>query len=323
MNLDLVTYAGRPENTAHLAETGRYSFVRGDIADPDLVRALFDQHGFTTVVHFAAESHVDRSIMDPMEFVRTNVLGTTVLLDSARKAWRRDDGSFGDVRFHHVSTDEVFGALGPEGLFRASTPYDPRSPYAASKAGSDHLVRAYAHTYGLPVVLSNSSNNYGPFQFPEKLIPLVIRNILRRDPVPVYGKGLNVRDWLFVEDHCSAIERILTRAADRATYLVSGGEERTNIELVHTLIELVDAELDRSPGASRDLIQFVTDRPGHDFRYALDGSPLSNDLGWRPSRDLKQGLRDTVAWYLEHREWLEKADDDRFRSYYQRQYQGR
>jgi dTDP-glucose 4,6-dehydratase len=323
VNLDLVTYAGRPANTADLEQSGRYTFVRGDIADADLAMKLFAEHAFTTVVHFAAESHVDRSILDPMAFVRTNVLGTTVLLDAARRAWRHEDGSWGDVRFHHVSTDEVFGALGPEGLFHAGTPYDPRSPYAASKAGSDHLVRAYAHTYGLPVVLSNSSNNYGPFQFPEKLIPLVIRNVLRGEPVPIYGQGLNVRDWLHVEDHCAAIERILTCAGDRATYLVSGGEERTNIDLVRMLIDLVDEALGRPEGSSRALMRFVTDRPGHDFRYALDGSPLESELGWRPSRTLPQGLRETVAWYLAHREWLEEADDDRFRSYYRQQYQGR
>lgn len=320
VNLDLVTYAGRPENTADLLDTGRYTFVRGDIADPDLVASLFREHGFTTVVHFAAESHVDRSIMDPMAFVRTNVLGTAVLLDAARRAWRQKDGSWGEVRFHHVSTDEVFGALGPDGVFEASTPYDPRSPYAASKAGSDHMARAYAHTYGMPIVLSNSSNNYGPFQFPEKLIPLVIRNVLRGDPIPVYGKGLNVRDWLFVEDHCSAIERILTRAEDGATYLVSGGEERSNIELVHALIDLVDSELGRPAGTSRERIRFVTDRPGHDFRYALDGSPLADELGWRPSRNLEGGLSETISWYLEHREWLDEADDDQFSSYYRKQY---
>jgi len=323
VNLDLVTYAGRPANTADLERTGRYQLVRGDIADTDLVASLFDRHAFTTVVHFAAESHVDRSIMDPLAFVRTNVLGTAVLLDAARRAWRRDDGMYADVRFHHVSTDEVFGALGPEGVFRADTPYAPRSPYAASKAGSDHLVRAYAHTYGLPVVLSNSSNNYGPFQFPEKLIPLVIRNVLHQEPVPVYGRGENVRDWLFVEDHCAAIHDILTRAEDRATYLVSGNEERSNIDLVHTIIDLVDAQLGRPEGSSRSLIRFVTDRPGHDFRYALDGSPLAADLGWQPSRTLREGLRETVAWYLEHRDWLDESVDDRFRSYYRDQYEGR
>lgn len=323
VNLDAVTYAGRPSNTGGLASSGRYTFVHGDITDQDLVAQLFDEHRFTTVIHLAAESHVDRSILDPLAFVRTNVLGTTVLLEAARKAWRRPDGSFGDTRFHHVSTDEVFGSLGATGHFTEETPYDPRSPYAASKAGSDHLVRAYSTTYGMPIVLSNCSNNYGPFQYPEKLIPLVILNAINERPVPVYGTGANVRDWLYVEDHCSAIECIVRSAASGSTYLVSGGEERNNLELVHLVLDLVDRAVGRPEGTGRRLIRFVTDRPGHDFRYALDGGRLVRELGWNPSRRLEQGLQETVNWYIDHSEWLSRSEDDGYKAYVKAQYAGR
>lgn len=314
VNLDAVTYAGRPENLADLGDN--YRFVHGDIADLELVRALFREHEFDTVLHFAAESHVDRSILDPLAFVRTNVTGTATLLDTARRAWEGRS----DVRFHHISTDEVFGSLGPEGLFTEDTNYAPRSPYSASKAGADHLVRAWFETYDLPIVISNASNNYGPFQYPEKLIPVVIQNAVDLKPVPIYGKGDNVRDWLHVLDHCDAIDRILRCAAPGSTYLVGGDEERSNLELVTLLLDLVDAELDRPEGTGRELITFVTDRPGHDFRYALDGSRLARDLGWRPSRDLKTGLRETVRWYLENQDWMDSVRNRDYDAYYREQY---
>lgn len=315
VNLDAVTYAGRPSNLRSLETSGRYRFEQGDIADRERVAALFDEHGFTTVLHLAAESHVDRSILDPLAFVRTNVLGTAVLLDVARGAWQSADGSFGDVRFHHVSTDEVFGSLGDTGMFDETTPYDPRSPYAASKAGSDHLVRAFVNTYRFPAVLSNCSNNYGPYQYPEKLIPLVILNAFHGREVPVYGTGSNVRDWLHVEDHCSAIERIVTTAPTGSTYLVSGGEERSNLELVGLLLDLVDDRLGRSRGTSRRLIRFVLDRPGHDFRYAIDGSRLVADLAWSPTRSLERGLGETVDWYLANLGWLDDPQDESYRAW--------
>jgi dTDP-glucose 4,6-dehydratase len=319
VNLDALTYAGQRENLASLEELSNYAFEQGDIADRGRIEQLFDKHEFDTVIHFAAESHVDRSILDPLAFVRTNVLGTATLLEVARQRW----GNRKDVRFHHVSTDEVFGALGPEGFFTEDTPYAPRSPYSASKAGADHLVRAYHETYGLPTVISNASNNYGPLQYPEKLIPLVIQNAVNRDPVPVYGKGENVRDWLHVLDHCDAIDRILRTAENGTTYLVGGDEERSNLDIVHLLLDLVDEALGREAGTSRELIRFVTDRPGHDFRYALDSSRLAGELDWRPSRSLEQGLRETVAWYLANPEWLEHTRSRSYDEYYTTQYRNR
>ena len=319
VNLDALTYAGQRENLAALEDLGNYAFQQGDISDRGLVERLFEKHNFDTVIHFAAESHVDRSILDPLAFVRTNVLGTATLLEVARKHWEKR----GDVRFHHVSTDEVFGALGPEGFFTEETPYAPRSPYSASKAGADHLVRAYHETYGMPTVISNASNNYGPLQYPEKLIPLVIQNAVNQDPVPVYGKGENVRDWLHVLDHCDAIDRILRSAPNGTTYLVGGDEERSNLAIVHLLLDLVDEALCREVGGSRQLIRFVTDRPGHDFRYALDSSRVAADLDWRPSRSLEQGLRETVAWYLANPEWLARTRSRTYDDYYTTQYRER
>jgi dTDP-glucose 4,6-dehydratase len=316
VNLDAVTYAGRPENLASLGGAGNYAFVQGDISDRDLVERLFREHDFSTVLHFAAESHVDRSIHDPLAFVRTNVLGTTTLLDVARLSW----GARRDVRFFHVSTDEVFGSLQEDGFFSEETPYAPRSPYAASKAAADHLVRAYHATYGLPTVISNASNNYGPYQYPEKLIPLVIQNAIAGKPVPVYGQGDNVRDWLHVRDHCDALNLIMRRAEAGSTYLVGGGEERSNLRLVEALLDLVDSELGREKGTSRGLIEFVTDRPGHDFRYALDGTRLTSELGWQPARSLREGLKETVTWYLQNEGWLEAARSQAYDSYYRRQY---
>ncbi|HYE96250.1 MAG TPA: dTDP-glucose 4,6-dehydratase [Rubricoccaceae bacterium] len=323
VNLDLLTYAGNLLNLQAVEDAPNYAFVQGDIADADLVGGLFAAHGFSTVVHFAAESHVDRSILDPLAFVRTNVLGTATLLDAARQAWLAE-GPPGDVRFHHVSTDEVFGALAPgDPPFSEVTPYDPHSPYSASKAGSDHLARAYFDTYGLPVVVSNCSNNYGPYQFPEKLVPLIIARAAALEPLPVYGKGENVRDWLHVEDHAAAIERILFAGETGETYCVGGGAERRNLEVVETLCDLVDEALGRPAGTARAGITFVTDRPGHDFRYAMDFSKLERELGWRPAHSFEDGMRDTVRWYLEHRDWLDAVMDASYRDYYERQYGGR
>ncbi|MGI9174386.1 MAG: dTDP-glucose 4,6-dehydratase [Rhodothermales bacterium] len=319
INLDLLTYAGNPANLANIEKSANYAFVQGDIADADLVQRLFDEHNFSTVVHFAAESHVDRSIKDPLAFVHTNVTGTATLLDAARRAWLSERSDVRDCRFHHVSTDEVFGSLGDDGVFTEASPYDPRSPYAASKAGSDHLARAYAHTYGLPLTISNCSNNYGPYQFPEKLLPLVLLCAFEERPVPVYGDGLNVRDWLFVEDHCEAIDLILHQGETGRTYAI-GGTERTNLSLVEALLDVVDDELGRPAGTSRGLITFVQDRPGHDFRYAIDTARIENELDWRPRHDLENGLRATVRWYLEHRAWLDAVAGGTYRDYYARQY---
>ena len=305
VNLDALTYAGHRVNLRAVEDAPNYTFVHGDIADADLVARLFDAHRFDTVVHFAAESHVDRSILDPLAFVRTNVVGTATLLEAARQAWHSDGGMRDDVRFHHVSTDEVFGALGDEGAFDEATPYDPRSPYSASKAGSDHLVRAYHHTYGLPVTLSNCSNNYGPFQYPEKLIPLVIRSAVAGRPLPVYGRGQNTRDWLHVEDHVDALDLILRAGRTGETYAVGGRAERRNLEVVETIADLVDEQLGRAPGTARALITFVTDRPGHDWRYAIDPAKIERELNWKPAHTFETGLRDTVRWYLDHPDWLD------------------
>ncbi len=320
VNLDALTYAGNLMNLTDIERSPNYTFVHGDISDADLVRALFETHEFSSVVHFAAESHVDRSIMAPLSFVDANTRGTVTLLEAARAAWEAGDFEPERFRFFHVSTDEVFGSLGNEGYFTEETPYDPRSPYSASKAASDHFVRAYGHTYGLPIVITNCSNNYGPYQFPEKLIPLVIVRAMRGESIPIYGKGQNVRDWLYVEDHCEAIETVLQRGAVGETYVIGGGTERPNLELVETLLDVVDEALEQENGTSRELITFVKDRPGHDFRYAMDYAKISGELGWAPRHDLEQGLRDTVHWYLSHQEWLNAVLDDSYQDYYDRQY---
>ncbi len=309
--LDALTYAGHRASLrdAEAAHGDRLAFVRGDIRDADTVRRVFDEHAPDTVLHFAAESHVDRSIDGPLDFVETNVLGTANLLEAARARWtgRRD------VRFHHVSTDEVYGSLGPDGLFREDTPYDPSSPYSASKAASDHLVRAWHRTYGLPVTVSNCSNNYGPYQFPEKLIPLMIRSALADRPLPVYGDGGNVRDWLYVEDHCAAIDRVVRHGRLGRTYNVGGWTERTNLEVVHAICDLVDELRPRPDGSRRrELVTFVTDRPGHDRRYAIDASRIDDELGWRPAHDFSAGLRATVEWYLDHEDWCDEVMADRY-----------
>ena len=319
VNLDLLTYAGNLLNLPTIESAENYTFVHGDIAAGELVKRLFDEHNFSTVVHFAAESHVDRSIMDPLAFVRTNVVGTATLLDAARKAWM-DGGERRDTRFFHVSTDEVFGELGDTGAFSETTPYDPHSPYSASKAGSDHLVRAYHDTYGLPVVISNCSNNYGPFQFPEKLVPLMIVKAAAGERLPVYGEGANVRDWLHVEDHADAIDLILREGRDGETYCVGGRAEKKNLAVVEAICDLVDEALNRKPGTTRERITFVADRPGHDFRYAIDPSKLETELGWTQAHTFEEGMRETVDWYLNNREWLDAVMDESYRSYYTDQY---
>jgi dTDP-glucose 4,6-dehydratase len=326
VNLDLLTYAGNPDNLATLKGDSRHQLVRGDICDAKLVATLLREHQPRTIVHFAAESHVDRSIVSPDAFIRTNVQGTFTLLEQARAYWSElGDADRRAFRFLHVSTDEVYGSLGPnDQAFSESTAYAPNSPYAASKAASDHLARAYYHTYGLPVITTNCSNNYGPFQFPEKLIPLVILNALEGKPLPVYGDGGNVRDWLFVTDHCSAISAVLERGRIGETYNIGGNSERKNLEVVQTICDLVD-EL-RPPGAlgpRRHLITFVTDRPGHDRRYAIDASKIGSELGWRPAETFEAGLRKTVAWYLDNPSWVDGVRTGAYRDWIRRNYQER
>ena len=319
VNLDALTYAGNLASLADIEGRSNYHFVRADICDAAAVEAAFAQLQPDPVIHLAAESHVDRSILDPMAFVRTNVLGTGVLLAAARQHW----GQRSDVRFYHVSTDEVFGSLGAEGYFTETTPYDPRSPYSASKAASDHLVRAYAHTYHIPTLISNCSNNYGPHQFPEKRIPLMIQNAVEGKPLPVYGKGENVRDWLWVDDHCAAIDLILHRGQVGETYCIGGKNEWKNLDLVHLLCRLIDQKLNRPAGTTAKQISFVTDRPGHDLRYAIDPSRLERELGWAPSLSFEQGLEKTVDWYLSNQAWIDQVRSGDYRSYYERQYAAR
>jgi dTDP-glucose 4,6-dehydratase len=326
VNLDLLTYAGNPANLASLDGNPRYSFVRGDICDAELVRSLLEQHRPRALVHFAAESHVDRSIASPEAFIRTNVQGTFVLLEQARTYWSSlDDADRAAFRFLHVSTDEVYGSLGKDDpAFAETTAYAPNSPYAASKAASDHLARAYHHTWGLPVLTTNCSNNYGPFQFPEKLIPLVILNALEGKPLPVYGDGMNVRDWLFVEDHCSAIRTVLDKGRIGETYNIGGNSERTNLDVVKTICDLVD-EMRPAPGLAsrRRLITFVKDRPGHDRRYAIDAAKLSRELGWTPAEQFETGLRKTVRWYLDHGAWVDSVRTGAYREWIAQNYSER
>lgn len=318
VNLDALTYAGNLESLANIEDAENYTFVKGSIEDSDLVEKIFRDHGIDSVIHCAAESHVDRSIMDPLAFVRTNVLGTCTLLNAARKAW---DGDFEGKLFYHVSTDEVYGELGDEGLFTEETPYAPRSPYSASKASSDHFVRAWYHTYGMPVVISNCSNNYGPYQFPEKLLPVVISNIKEEKPLPVYGKGENIRDWLYVEDHVDAMHVIFHKGRVGETYNIGGNNEWRNIDLVKKLCALGDEYLGRPAGTSEKLITFVKDRAGHDLRYAIDASKIENELGWTPSEDFESGLRKTFEWYLENGAWVHNVKTGEYRDYYKKQYE--
>jgi dTDP-glucose 4,6-dehydratase len=311
ITLDALTYAGNLASLADVqaAHGDRHRFVHGDITDAALLEWLFEEEPIDTVIHLAAESHVDRSIDRPMAFITTNVVGTATLLHAARQAWtgRRD------VRFHHVSTDEVYGSLGPKGLFTETTAYDPSSPYSASKAASDHLVRAWGRTYGLPATITNCSNNYGPYHFPEKLIPLVITNALAGKPLPVYGQGLNVRDWLFVEDHARAIDAVVRRGIPGETYNVGGHNEHTNIDIVQRICDLLDRLRPDPQGTRRRLITFVRDRPGHDLRYAIDACKIAQDLGWTPEETFETGLEKTVRWYLEHTDWTESVRSGRYR----------
>ncbi len=320
VNLDFLTYAGNLSSLRAIESADNYRFEKGDVADPVFVAELFERYDFDAVVHFAAESHVDRSILDPTAFVRTNVNGTLVLLQAALQAWT---GSMEHKRFHHISTDEVFGSLGMTGEFRLDSGYAPRSPYAASKAAADHLVRAFGETYNMPYVLTNTSNNYGPLQFPEKLIPLVISNAAHGLEIPVYGKGENVRDWLYVDDHCDALDLVLREGKTGATYLIGGSQEVNNLTLVHFLLDEYDRQTGNEPESSRKLIRFVEDRPGHDFRYAIDSSRIHAELGWSPVHDLESGLKLTVLWYLENEEWLSGVKDESYKDYYARQYGSR
>lgn len=320
VNLDALTYAGNLENLKDLEGNENYTFVKGDIQDEKLLSAVFEEHEITHVIHLAAESHVDRSIENPMDFIYTNVIGTVALLNTCRKHW---DLASGKNLFYHVSTDEVYGSLPENGYFQETTAYDPRSPYSASKASSDHFVRAYHHTYGLPIVVSNCSNNYGPFQFPEKLIPLMIHNIRNNKPLPVYGKGDNIRDWLWVEDHCSAIDEIFHKATIGETYNIGGINEWQNIDLVHRLCDIMDQKLDREAGSSRKLITYVKDRAGHDKRYAIDPTKIQDELGWKPSITFEEGLEKTVDWYLDNEEWLNSVTSGDYLKYYDQQYHNR
>ena len=315
INLDALTYAGNLDTLDEIEDDPRHHFVLGSIGDSALVDYLLQKHRPAAIINFAAESHVDRSIDSPEAFIQTNILGTFYLLESARKYWRTLEGQEKeDFRFLHVSTDEVYGSLGSTGKFTETTSYQPNSPYSASKASSDHLVRSYFHTYGLPVLTTNCSNNYGPYQFPEKLIPLIIHNALAGKPLPIYGNGLNIRDWLYVGDHCAAIARVLEAGTPGEVYNVGGNNEKTNIEVVHTLCDLLDSLKPRTDGKSyRDQITFVTDRPGHDARYAIDASKIKNALGWEPQETFETGLRKTVSWYLEHTEWCERVMDGSYR----------
>ena len=326
VNLDLLTYAGNPANLADLENNRHYRLLRADICDAEAVAAALSEHRPSAVVHFAAESHVDRSIADPGSFVRTNVQGTYTLLEQARRYWSSlDADSKNEFRFLHISTDEVYGTLRPDDpAFTESTPYAPNSPYAASKAASDHLVRAYFHTFKLPVLTTNCSNNYGPFQFPEKLIPLMILNALEQKPLPVYGDGQNVRDWLYVGDHCSAIRAVLQRGRVGETYNIGGNSERNNLHVVETICDLVD-ELRPDPtlGPRRKLITFVADRPGHDRRYAIDASKIDRELGWRPSITFERGLRETVSWYLDHAAWVESVRSGAYLDWIRKNYEER
>ncbi|EOR94089.1 dTDP-glucose 4,6-dehydratase [Arcticibacter svalbardensis MN12-7] len=320
VNLDKLTYAGNLANLKDIEEQPNYRFVKGDIVDAAFIDSLFEKESFDSVIHLAAESHVDRSISNPLEFVMTNVLGTVNLLNAARKYWK---DAYPEHRFYHVSTDEVYGTLGEEGLFTEETGYDPHSPYSASKASSDHFVRAYADTYGMNTVISNCSNNYGSFHFPEKLIPLAINNIKNNKPVPVYGKGDNIRDWLWVEDHARAIDVLFHGAEPGQTYNIGGHNEWKNIDLIHELCRIMDNKLGREPGTSAKLITFVTDRAGHDLRYAIDSSKLQRELNWTPSLQFEEGLEKTVDWYLQNEEWLENVTSGNYQSYYQGQYNAR
>ncbi len=317
INLDALTYSGNLQNLKDLESKQNYKFLKGDITDEKYINQLFKKYQFDGIIHLAAESHVDRSITDPIRFAKTNILGTMILLNAFKSVWNNNwDGK----RFYHVSTDEVYGSLGTEGLFTEKTPYDPSSPYSASKASSDHFVRAYGETYEIPYVISNCSNNYGPNQFPEKLIPLFINNIINNKSLPVYGDGNYTRDWLFVEDHALAIDLVFNKGLNRETYNIGGFNEWKNIDLIKLLCRLMDEKLENEIGTSEKLITFIKDRPGHDFRYALDGSKINKDLGWNPSISFEEGLSRTIDWYLNNKEWLENVTSGEYQNYYKLNY---
>ncbi len=319
-NLDKLTYAGNLENLKDVENKPNYHFVKGDIVDTNFINQLFEKHQFDAVIHLAAESHVDRSIHAPMDFIYTNIVGTANLLNAAKNIWAENMEGH---RFYHISTDEVYGSLGNEGVFVETTPYSPHSPYSASKASSDHLVRAYHDTFGMPNVISNCSNNYGPNQFPEKLIPLFINNILHKKPLPVYGKGLNVRDWLYVEDHAKAIDTIFHKGKSGETYNVGGNNEWANIDLIKKLIEIVDEQLGNPQGTSLSLITYVKDRAGHDLRYAIDATKLRTTLAWEPTIKFAEGFYLTVKWYLNNQEWLQHVTSGDYQKYYEEMYANR
>ena len=316
-NLDALTYAGNLENLTDIESAANYTFIKGDITDERLVNHLFEKHRFDSVIHLAAESHVDRSIEDPLAFVKTNVFGTMTLLNAFKNLWK---DNFDDKLFYHISTDEVYGSLGNTGLFTETTPYNPNSPYSASKASSDHFVRAYGETYNLPYVITNCSNNYGQNQFPEKLIPLFINNIINNKPLPVYGDGNYTRDWLYVLDHAIAIDLVFHKGKQKETYNIGGFNEWKNIDLVKLLCQQMDEKLNRSKGSSEKLITYVKDRPGHDLRYAIDASKINQELGWEPSVTFEEGLKKTIDWYLENETWLENVTSGEYQSYYNKQY---
>jgi dTDP-glucose 4,6-dehydratase len=319
-NLDKLTYAGNLENLKDIEIESNYTFIKGDIVDSSFIENLFQKYQFDSVIHLAAESHVDRSITNPLEFIHTNIVGTVNLLNAAKNLWK---DNCEDKLFYHVSTDEVYGSLDDGGFFLETTPYDPQSPYSASKASSDHFVRAYQNTYGIPVVLSNCSNNYGPNQFPEKLIPLFINNIINKKPLPVYGKGENVRDWLYVIDHARAIDVIFNNGKIGETYNIGGFNEWKNIDLIKVLCKTVDRKLNNPAGTSEALITYVKDRAGHDLRYAIDANKIMHELGWKPTLQFEEGIDKTVDWYLENKEWLNHVTSGSYMDYYQEQYQKR
>lgn len=320
VNLDALTYAGNLENLVDIQSAPNYIFERSDITEEQLMNDLFEEYRFDAVIHLAAESHVDRSIIDPLAFVRTNVLGTAILLNACRKYWK---DQYEGKLFYHVSTDEVYGSLGEDGYFSETSPYDPRSPYSASKASSDHFVMAYHHTYKIPMIMSNCSNNYGSHHFPEKLIPLMINNIKNNRPLPVYGKGDNVRDWLWVEDHARAIDVIFHKGRNGEKYNIGGFNEWRNIDLVHLLCKIMDKKLGSPEGTSMQLISYVKDRAGHDLRYAIDASKINKELGWKPSLEFEEGLEKTVDWYLQNQDWVNAVTSGNYQKYYEEQYRTR
>jgi dTDP-glucose 4,6-dehydratase len=316
-NLDKLTYAGNLENLKDIDNSDNYKFIKGDIVDETFVFKIFKKHSFDGVIHLAAESHVDRSIKDPLAFVKTNIIGTVNLLNAARECWKDNKKR---KRFYHVSTDEVYGSLGESGLFTETTSYDPNSPYSASKASSDHFVRAYGETYDLPYVITNCSNNYGPNHFPEKLIPLFINNIIEEKPLPVYGDGNYTRDWLFVEDHATAIDLVFHKGKNHETYNIGGFNEWQNIDLVKLLCQIMDRKLGKPSGSSEKLITYVRDRPGHDLRYAIDANKINKELGWKPSVTFEEGLEKTIDWFLQNKEWLASVTSGEYQEYYNKMY---